>query len=237
MRPPLRSRLVPETVRSWTSLAVGVVVSVPSSQALAPAGRTGDVAAVALAAALAFGVVVAVTFCALSVIAFAGLRGRPLREALERSVPRRRWSAWAIGGGAAAWSVQFSVLALGVGVALARGTGVVEDPVVVVLGVALVLSAWATVLVSYALHYARLDAGAGVDQKPVGGPRFGFPGEGPRAFADYVYVAAHVSTSFSTADVTVLDTATRRTVTAHAVVAFAFNAVIVALVVAVLVSS
>jgi len=35
----------------------------------------------------------------------------------------------------------------------------------------------------------------------------------------------------------VLDTATRRMVTTHAVVAFAFNAVIVALVVVVLVSS
>lgn len=236
MRPPLRSRLVPETVRSWTALVVGVVVSVPSSVVLMPAG-TGDIAA-ALAAALAFGVVVAVTYCVLSVVAFAGLRGRPLREALERSVPRRRWSAWAIGGGAAAWSVQFSVLALCVGVALARGTGVVEDPAVVVLGVALVLSAWATVLVSYTLHYARLDAGVGRGGQETGeGPRFAFPGEGPRAFADYVYVAAHVSTSFSTADVTVLDTATRRTVTAHAVVAFAFNAVIVALVVAVLVSA
>ncbi|MFC8922193.1 DUF1345 domain-containing protein [Cellulosimicrobium sp. NPDC057127] len=236
MRPPLRSRLVPETVRSWTALVVGVVVSVPSSVVLSTRAGTSDAAAV-LAAALGFGVVVAVTFCVLSVAAFSGLRGRPLREALERSVPRWRWSAWAIGGGAAAWSVQFSVLALGVGVGLARGTGAVEDPVVVVLGVALVLSAWATVLVSYTLHYARLDAGVGRGGRGLdAGPRLAFPGDGPRAFADYVYVAAHVSTSFSTGDVTVLDAATRRTVTGHAVVAFAFNAVIVALVVAVLVS-
>ena len=52
-----------------------------------------------------------------------------------------------------------------------------------------------------------------------------------------MYLAAGVSTTFSTADVTVLDSVTRRMVTTHAVVAFAFNAVIVALVVVVLVNA
>ncbi|MGO3485504.1 MAG: DUF1345 domain-containing protein, partial [Cellulosimicrobium funkei] len=160
-------------------------------------------------------------------------RGPELERALLRAHPdgRGRVRTLLLGGGSTAWSVQFAVMALLVGFALAQGVAWAAAPALTVLGVAVIVVSWVAVLVSHSVHYARRDVAAG------DGLGFAFPGEGPRAYADYVYLAAGVSTTFSTADVTVLDPVTRRMVTTHAVVAFAFNAVIVALVVVVLVNA
>ena len=229
----LRDRLVPESVRSLTSTGVALA-SGPLAVVLAarPLGLDGGTAAVA--AGLLVWVVLSGLYCVLTCVAFAGRRGPALERALVAAHPEDRGRArtWLLGGGSAAWSVQFALMALLVGFVLAQGVAWAAAPAITVLGVAVIVVSWVTVLVSYSVHYARRDVAAGADD---GG--FAFPGRGPRAFADYVYLAAGVSTTFSTADVTVLDTATRRMVTTHTVVAFAFNAVIVALVVAVLVNS
>jgi len=228
----VRDRLVPEGVRAVTSTVVALVVA-PLVVVLTagPLGLAPD--GVPVAAGLLAWAVLSGLYCTLTCVAFAGRRGRALERALLDAHPdgRGRARRLLLGGGSAAWSVQFAVMALLVGVALAQGSAWAAVPGMTVLGVAVIVASWVTVLVSYTVHYARRDVAAG------GAGGFGFPGDGPRAFADYVYLAAGVSTTFSTADVTVLDTATRRMVTTHAVVAFAFNAVIVALVVVVLVSS
>ncbi len=60
------------------------------------------------------------------------------------------------------------------------------------------------------------------------------PGEerdGPPVFSDYVYLAAQVATTFSTSDVTVERRSMRRTVTVHSIATFAYNTVVIALIV------
>ncbi|WP_353707755.1 DUF1345 domain-containing protein [Cellulosimicrobium sp. ES-005] len=230
-RPALRDRLVPESVRSLTSTGVALVLG-PLAVVLAVRPLGLDDGTAPVAAGLLVWVVLSGLYCVLTCVAFAGRRGPALERALVAAHPdgRGRVGTWLLGGGSAAWSVQFALMALLVGFVLAQGVAWAAVPAITVLGVAVIVVSWVTVLVSYSVHYARRDVAAG-----DGG--FAFPGQGPRAFADYVYLAAGVSTTFSTADVTVLDTGTRRMVTTHAVVAFAFNAVIVALVVAVLVNA
>lgn len=61
-----------------------------------------------------------------------------------------------------------------------------------------------------------------------------FPGDEGVVFSDCVYLSSQVQTTFSSSDVTVETTLARRMVTGHTLVAFAFNTVIIALLIAVL---
>jgi hypothetical protein len=120
---------------------------------------------------------------------------------------------------------QWSGLAIGSVVVLVFSPSLLRQPWVIVLSVAVVTTSWLVTVVSYAVHYARL---AGT----VGG--LTFPGDGGVVFWDCVYLATQVQTTFSSSDVTIETTLSRRIITGHTLVAFAFNTVIIALLIAVL---
>jgi uncharacterized membrane protein len=122
-------------------------------------------------------------------------------------------------------SVQWSGLATVSVVALAFSPDLLKQPVLLALSVAVVATSWLTTMISYAVHYARVAA-------TVGG--LTFPGDNGVVFWDCVYLATQVQTTFSSSDVTVGTTLTRKIVTGHTIVAFAFNTVIIALLIAVL---
>ncbi|MEU6733357.1 DUF1345 domain-containing protein [Streptomyces physcomitrii] len=90
-----------------------------------------------------------------------------------------------------------------------------------VLALALVAVAWVCVAVSFAVAFHA-------DNLMAGERALDFPGEGPAVWADYVYFALSVMTTFGTTDVTVTTREMRRTVAANAVIAFVFNTVTVA---------
>ena len=81
---------------------------------------------------------------------------------------------------------------------------------------------------AYAVRYAR-------EQAASGGVSFAKTPE--PVFADYLYLAVQIATTFSSSDVTIETTRMRRLVTANSLISFTFNTVIVALLVSVLVSS
>lgn len=112
---------------------------------------------------------------------------------------------------------QWSVLAIGSVVVLAFSPSLLRQPWVVILSAAVVLTSWLVTLVSQAVHYARVAV-------TVGG--IVFPGEGDVVFWDCLYLVAQVQTTFSSSDVTVETTLTRKIITGHTFVAFAFNTVI-----------
>lgn len=89
----------------------------------------------------------------------------------------------------------------------------------------LLVASWGTILVSFTLDYLRTDARHGWTQ-------LHFPDaageDAPRCAADYVYFATSVSTTFGTTDVTVTSSLLRRRVAVHAVVAFVFNTIVIA---------
>ncbi len=120
---------------------------------------------------------------------------------------------------------QWSGLAIGSVAVIVFSPGLLKQPWVIALSAAVVSTAWLVTLVSYAVHYARLDA-------TVGG--LTFPGDEGIVFWDCVYLATQVQTTFSSSDVTIETTLTRRIVTGHTLVAFAFNTVIIALLITVL---
>ena len=102
--------------------------------------------------------------------------------------------------------------------------------VVVALAALLLLTSWATVLVSFAVDYLCKDARRSWRE-------LDFPGEGRQGFGDYLYLSTAVSTTFGTTDVVVLGSRLRRDIAVHGIVSFFFNTVIVAVAIAVFVGS
>lgn len=89
------------------------------------------------------------------------------------------------------------------------------------IGISLIVVAWFCVVVSYAVTFHAdnlLEDDKGLD----------FPDDDDPEWADYVYFAISVMTTFGTTDVNVMSRAMRRTVTVNAVIAFVFNTVTVA---------
>lgn len=120
---------------------------------------------------------------------------------------------------------QWSGLAIGSVVGLVFSPNLLKQPCVVALSAGVVATSWLVTVVSYAVDYARITATAG---------GLTFPGDEGVVFWDCVYLAAQVQTTFSSSDVTIETTLTRRIVTGHTLIAFAFNTVIIALLIAVL---
>jgi Protein of unknown function (DUF1345) len=120
---------------------------------------------------------------------------------------------------------QWSFLAIGSVVVLVFSPHLLKEPWVIALSAFVVATSWLVTMASYAVHYARVTA-------TVGG--LTFPGDEGVVFWDCVYLSTQVQTTFSSSDVTVEATLTRRIVTGHTLIAFAFNTVIIALLIAVL---
>lgn len=120
-------------------------------------------------------------------------------------------------------SVFIAAAALMVAVVWLPGhIGSVFDPAPrAAVALVLVAVAWVCVAVSFAVTFQA-------DNLVEDGRALEFPGDEVAAWADYVYFAFSVMTTFGTTDVDVTSRAMRRTVTANSVIAFVFNTVTVA---------
>lgn len=88
------------------------------------------------------------------------------------------------------------------------------------------LSSWAFTQIMFALHYAH-DFYAGLERGGVGG--LAFPEEQSPDYGDFLYFACVIGTSAQTADVAFTSRAMRRTGLVHCVLAYFFNATLLAL--------
>jgi uncharacterized membrane protein len=232
-RPPRRPRLASDIARGYLALvpttvlvfAVGFVI-----------GATGLVGAAELASSviefyLLFWVVYAVSSIMITLRVFGRATPHELRDWLAATAPpanRVLHVLWAAtGGGAVSWAVTGAFFsALGI-VLLAASDGGLASVFTIVVSVASIAASWAVTAVAYAVRLAREDA-------VNGGARF--PGEHPPVFADWIYLAVQLNTTFSTSDVEITTPGLRRVVTTGSVLAFTFNTVIVALLVSVLIT-
>jgi uncharacterized membrane protein len=166
----------------------------------------------------------------LTFVAFGRASSDELRQQLVATTPRDRRARivyYLNGGGAAAWAITGSVLAVTAVTILSLQRTSTTEPVIVYGGIGVVVASLFMTISAYAVRYAREYASNG---------GFDFAGEKPR-FGDFFYLAVQVATTFSTSDVQVTTTKARRLVTANSLISFAFNTVTVALLVSVLVSS
>jgi uncharacterized membrane protein len=125
------------------------------------------------------------------------------------------------------FAVCASIVAFAVVLVLPHVEGVdVDDWLLVPLSVSILFSCWAVSILSYALHYAEYD---------LSEPSLDFPGRRTNAFADYLYFSLAVATTFGATDVAITTPEMRRAVNLHTVLTFAYNSVIVALFVTILI--
>jgi len=127
---------------------------------------------------------------------------------------------------------QFAILILTVVAALASlgaifselGIGAGRRPAHVVLAALTILLSWAFIHTSFALHYAH----EFYDEDMGGG--LSFPGgEAEPDYWDFVYFSFVIGMTSQVSDVGVTHKEIRRTVAAHGVVSFVFNAALLAL--------
>jgi uncharacterized membrane protein len=99
-------------------------------------------------------------------------------------------------------------------------------PVAALAGITLIIS-WVVLQSIFAAHYAHRHFQAVSQSGPPAG--FLFPGEAPRTYMDFVYLAVCIGATAQISDPCVPTTPLRNLVTAHAAVSFFYNTAVLAL--------
>lgn len=110
---------------------------------------------------------------------------------------------------------------------LAKDIGDGAGPLYFATGVATIVLSWFLVHMLFSIHYAHEFYDEGEDGKPVGG--LSFPGEKSPDYWDFIYFAAVIGMTCQVSDVTIEGRELRHLVTAHGIISFFLNTVIVAL--------
>lgn len=232
-----RPRLVSEGSRFWLATAVSAALAVGWTAVivfLAPdRART-----LPFVMTLYFGAWAsyALTYVLLTWARLRSADGTTLRNWLSESRAsrlRRKRVESLVGTGGPAGAVSFCLLALAAVIGAAVIPSLRADPLVITLAVCVVVTTWLLIVTVFALHYAREDAHRGGLRFPGFTDELDRRGRRPQ-FADYTFLSIQVSTSYTSADVSVTGTAVRRALFTHAVVAFVFNSVLIALLVSLL---
>ncbi len=128
--------------------------------------------------------------------------------------------------GAVAASIAAALLALRETKGLTNAPGE-RDLVLMLSALTLVLS-WMVVQCVFVLHYAHRYFGDRDGDGEVDGG-LTFPGEPPRTYHDFIYVAVCVGATCQVSDFNITTARFRNLVTTHAIFAFCFNTMILAL--------
>lgn len=162
----------------------------------------------------------------LSRYAWRGLRGAALRSSLRATRPSGLARRFLVGG-PAIWALSAALLSLAAVSVLAASAQLTSDPYLIVACLLCVSGSWVLLVAAFSIEYAREWASSAGFLFPDG------DGAQHRTYGDFIYAAVQVSTTFSSSDVSVTNQRARRLVTVNSITAFGFSTVIIALVVAV----
>lgn len=114
--------------------------------------------------------------------------------------------------------------------ALKQGKAAGHDasPWLVPLAVVTLVESWLVVQMLFCIHYAHLYFGD-VDSECGPDKGFKFEGEKPKSYREFWYIAVCMGATFQVSDFSTTTTRMRDTITIHALVAFAFNTLVIAL--------
>ena len=121
-----------------------------------------------------------------------------------------------------------SIVAIGFELSLAKTEHGLVKGLRVALAFATVLGSWLFVQMVFALHYAHEYYGDGDDDGHAD-RGLAFPGDNTPDYWDFLHFGAIIGVAAQTADVAFTSKSMRRTGTVHAMVAFIFNTVVLAL--------
>lgn len=225
-RPP---RFTSDVTRGYLAVFIAFVPMLAVPFALVFMGFT-DTTLLLVCGLFAAWVTIALLLAFLPALIFGRASGPQLAGWLAETTPprgKRLW--WSInGGGAVSWAFTGSAVAVAAVVGVSRDPDLRSEPIVIVLAILVVVGSLLVTMSAFAVRYARENALAGGAD---------FAGTEHPRFADYVYLAIQVGTTFSTSDVTITTSRMRNIVSANSLIAFSFNTVVIALLVSVLLPS
>lgn len=226
-----RSRWLGESRRSGVAIAVALAAMVVWALVRTD---SGDWLADGLDTAVIFYAIYLPIYLVVTAVVFA----RASEDAVQMWAHREGRGTWAqryVWGTAPGpgLSISMGTFALLIAVLWLPRTGdsasSLSDPVRLMVALVVLVAAWVAVVISFAVAYHA-------DNLLESGGALSFPNSPKPVWADYIYFAVAVSTTFGATDVSVRSTPLRRTVTVHSLVAFVFNTVILAAVIGYLVS-
>ena len=154
-----------------------------------------------------------------------------LRSTTEHIARRARQFDISLGEivGLTALAAAFSLYAAAGVLGAAKEQADLSKALFLAVGVGTIILSWFFVHTLFAVHYAHEFHDE--DRQEVGKPRGGldFPGEKQPDYWDFVYFAAVIAMTCQVSDVSVDSRAMRHLVTAHGIISFFLNTVIVAL--------
>jgi len=121
----------------------------------------------------------------------------------------------------------FSLLAAARVLVFAKSVGGGLGPIYFATGAATVVLSWFLVHMVFSIHYAHEFYSADAKGKTAGG--LSFPGEKSPDYWDFIYFASVIGMTCQVSDVTIEGRPMRHLVTAHGIISFFLNTVIVAL--------
>lgn len=230
--PPPRLRR--EAFRYWVSVAITVVTIGVGTAVMSVIGIDirVDVTTVTIVYFAAW-TVFSLSHSVLTWRTLSRADGATLARWLEESPHeqhRRRLSQTLLGTGGTSAAISLAGAALAAVVIVAVVPVLRENVAVLLLAVVVVVASWVLLVTVLSVRYAAEDPASRTLRFPGSDDRFPI-------FSDHVYLAVQVVTTFSPSDVVIEDPALRREITGHTVIAFAFNTVIVALLVSLLVTA
>ena len=222
-------RLASDTARGYLIVAVGVPLTFVIPLALFFGGLR-DRETLTIATLFIGWTFISVLTTILTLATFLRADAPELRRWLVATTPRTgraRLISILNGGGASGWAVTGSLIAVIAVATLLFSGSEANHPVVIWSGISVVVTSLAMTISSYALRYAR---------EYVFGGGIEFAGDERPRFADFIYLAVQVATTFGSSDVTITSTRARNVVTTNSLISFAINTVVVALLVSLLVT-
>ena len=146
---------------------------------------------------------------------------------------RRWWSKWFGMGGAVSWATMAAFFAFILNIFLVTSDSNGNIGISAALGIANVMASWAVVVYSFALEFMRLDlsGGGSAEERQID-----FDMESPREFGDYLTFSALSSTMTAALPGRAVSRKAWRLVRTNVIVAFAFNSVVVATLVSMILS-
>ena len=168
----------------------------------------------------------------------AGLRDLDETELIVHSrwatANRRRWWSKRFGmGGAVSWATMAAFFAFILNIFLVTSGSSASIGISAALGIANVIASWAVLVYSFALEFMRLDLSGGGSP---GERQLEFEMEGPREFGDYLTFSVLSSTMTAALPGRAVSRKAWRLVRTNVIVAFAFNSVVVATLVSMILS-
>lgn len=173
-----------------------------------------------LAGSLPLMIVWEVAAAAYMTAAYLATRRMTLRGTTDSRTGIFRWLSWLMPLAASLAGVNAALVSLVGRNLVAEG---IDPGGLRVIGVAGIVIAWGLLNTSFVNVYMTF-----VDNAPDDRPPFRVPGEPKPDYPEMIYFSFLVGTSFAPSDVDVLTRPARRAVLVHGVVAFFFNAVVVA---------